>query len=56
MRLRKAFGFVQADGFMWTGDCPKWAAEVRRTRPDLREIRVMTMGKSGCPACFQGFH
>jgi len=36
----------------WWGDCPKWAAAMRVSRPDLREVVGIKIGpKSHCSAC-----
>ena len=40
----------------WWGDCPKWAAAMRVSRPDLTEVVGIKIGsKSHCPACAGGY-
>lgn len=41
----------------WQGDCPKWAAETRKSRPDLTEVAGVGFGpRWNCTACTLGHH
>ena len=51
MKRRKYWEFTKGHE-VWFGDCPKWVAAMRKSRPDMTvTVGIKYGAKSPCPSC-----
>ncbi len=54
MKARKGYRTVDSSGVTWDGDCPAWAAAVRKAGQTITPIRIYGTGRWPCGACEHG--